>query len=192
MHPQEPAPGQPAARPVDEASTPGAGASLSVASGATAETENAIPPRDPSHASGATEAVPRVHLECTPEQAAIICRALDFYDRVAGLGQFGEIAYAWALRTKTDRLAIDRVLTTLHALILPPDIGGHLGASYGIHAPEVPDEHRASFDLKQVIRHALWRARPESERAGYTVDAYPARRTSEKHALAECEVVAHG
>ena len=131
-----------------------------------------------------------VHLECTEEQAAIVCRALDAYMRLCGLGQFGELAFHWAGRAAVtvDRARLEQPLREFHYLVMPTSLAGYLGASYGIHATEVPDEYRASFDLQQVVRHALHLARPESDRVGYTVDAYPARRTSEKHALAKCEV----
>lgn len=189
---QEPAPAMPAAVTVAgslPAVVAGAG-TLSTPADAESVVASSAQPPCASQASVGVDAV-HVRLECSAEQAAIICRALDFYDRVAGLGQFGELAYQWAQRNgaKADREQLEAPLRELHVLVMPDGIGGNLGASYGIHSPEVPDEHRASFDLKQVIRHALWQSRPESTRARYTVDAYPARRTSEHHDLARCEAI---
>lgn len=131
----------------------------------------------------------RVRIECSEEQAGVITRALDFYQRVCGMGQFGEVADPWLMRCKHDRSTLEVPLRELHALVMPPDMAGYLGASYGIAAAEVPDEYRAAYDMQQVIRYAKWQSRPASERAGYTVDAYPARRTSDNHELATCEVL---
>jgi hypothetical protein len=139
---------------------------------------------------------PRVHLECSPEQAAILCRALDLYMRVGGLGQFGEVADHWLMRAVTHergfaRSDLERPLRELHSMVMPSGIGGNLGASYGINSPDVPDEYRSATDIREVVRHALWRARPESERNGYTVDAHPARHWGALP-LPTCEVTSPG
>lgn len=106
-----------------------------------------------------TRETDRYQLTISEEQANIICRALEFYERVGGLGQFEVVVEPWFLRCETAALEearrhLDRAKFHL--------TGFGYGASYGIYSEEVPDEHRVAYDLQQVIRHRLaWDRTPE-------------------------------
>lgn len=106
-----------------------------------------------------TRETARYQLTVSGEQADLINRALEFYERVGGLGQFEVAVEPWLFRCDANKLeaarrALDQV--KLHLT------GFGYGASYGIYSPEVPDEHRVAYDLQQVIRYRLaWDRTPE-------------------------------
>lgn len=86
------------------------------------------------------------------KQADLIVRALDFYERVGGLGQLEVVTEPWIFRCGADKLEDARRALAQAKFHLT---GFGYGASYGIYSPEVPDEHRVAYDLQQVIRHRL-------------------------------------
>ena len=91
-------------------------------------------------------------LTLNEQQVEIAHRALEFYERVGGLGQIEEVMDPWRLRCEANVLEpaecalreVKRYLT-----------GFGYGASYGIRSEEVPDEYRVAYDLQQVLRHRL-------------------------------------
>lgn len=91
-------------------------------------------------------------LTINEKQADLIVRALEFYERVGGLGQLEVVTEPWIFRCGADKLEdARRALAQAKSYLTG---FGH-GASYGIYSPEVPDEHRVAYDLQQVIRHRL-------------------------------------
>jgi hypothetical protein len=47
-----------------------------------------------------------------------------------------------------------------------------VNGNYGIYNSKVDNSCRAAYDLVQIIRHEFWKAKTESERSNYTVNAY--------------------
>lgn len=98
-------------------------------------------------------------LTISEEQADIISRALDLYERVGGLGQIEVVAEPWIFRRDANALELARRALDQAKLYLT---GFEYGASYGIYSEGVPDEYRVAYDLQQVIRYRLaWDKTPE-------------------------------
>lgn len=100
----------------------------------------------------------RYTIDVTEAQAQAIADALDFHVRVVGLCQLDQVA--WQHRPHMDigtedgreRAAILSQCmddAALHAF------GFDMGASRGIHHPDVPAECRTMYDLRRVLRYAL-------------------------------------
>lgn len=127
----------------------------------------------------------RYTVDVTEAQARAIADALDFYVRVVGLCQLDQVA--WQHRAHMDISTEDgreraAILSqcmddaALHAF------GFDMGASRGIHHPDVPAECRTMYDLRRVLRHALAERRvAELEALGDTAGASWVRGTVDLH-----------
>lgn len=95
-------------------------------------------------------------LELNEQQARVLVQACDTLSRVH-CGQIGiaiEPLLHWQQGHghKIDRQALEAGVAIVHHELT----GLSRDANFGIHSPEIPDAARVSFDLLQVIRHALW------------------------------------
>lgn len=119
--------------------------------------------------ASAVEGLARYTIDVTEAQAQAIADALDFYVRVVGLCQLDQVA--WQHRAHMDISTEDgreraAILSqcmddaALHAF------GFHMGASRGIHHPDVPAECRTMYDLRRVLRYALAERRVAELEAG--------------------------
>lgn len=95
-------------------------------------------------------------LELDEQQAGILAQACDTLSRVY-CGQIGitiEPLLHWRQGTghKVDQQTLEAAVAIVHQELT----GLSRNANFGIHSPEIPDAARVSFDLSQVIRHALW------------------------------------
>lgn len=103
----------------------------------------------------------RYQLTVTEEQAAVINRALEFYERVGGMGQFDVVTEPWIIRGPVGNIQAAREALDEAKLLLT---GMPYGNSYGIMSPQVPEEFRRVYDLHQVIRHRLaWDKNPKGD-----------------------------
>lgn len=94
-------------------------------------------------------------LEVTEEHLQVLINALDLYTRV-GIGQFEEVARVYMGLGNSNR-QLEYYLTAAKVSVGHPKNG-----SFGIHNPNVRDEFRQAFDIKQVIRHRLaWDRSPQ-------------------------------
>ncbi len=98
-----------------------------------------------------------IQITMSPEQAALVVRALDLYARI-GIGQLEELT--WLLRN--DFIPVvpgfeDRAEGEFEKLCyaLKAAIGHPANGSYGIHHPGVTDEAKRSFEIKKQIEKTL-------------------------------------
>jgi len=98
-------------------------------------------------------------LTLNEKQAEVLVAALDLYTRI-GIGQFEEIVNVYDRAAKLPLVIRDGMRNGLN---FAKQLVGHpKNGSYGIHHPDVDDDFRASYDLKQVIRHRLaWDRAPK-------------------------------
>lgn len=98
-------------------------------------------------------------LTLSEQQTAIVCRALEFYERVGGMGQIEEVLDPWRFRCQDGAVEHARAALDEAKLHLT---GFDRCSSFGIHSEKVPDEYRVAYDLQQVIRHRMaWDRTPE-------------------------------
>ena len=107
----------------------------------------------------------KYNLSITAKQAKVIEDALDLYSRI-GEGQYGEIlSYDFApVDPETNKRKLDDadvINQCRHQLehVSQMRLGLSPNSFFAIHAHEISDDFRISFDLKQVIRHQLWKDR---------------------------------
>lgn len=91
------------------------------------------------------------------KQAYILGDALDFFERVLGLGQLEEVENQWRWHAdfqKPDTQSRSEALR--HSLYAAKAIGWNLSAnaSYGIRSPEIAERYRIAYDMTQVLRKA--------------------------------------
>ena len=107
----------------------------------------------------------KYNLSITAKQAKVIEDALDLYSRI-GEGQYDEIlSRDFAMvdpktgdRKQDDSDMINRCRRQLEH-VSQIRLGLSPNSFFAIHAHEISDNFRISFDLKQVIRHQLWKDR---------------------------------
>lgn len=97
-------------------------------------------------------------IEMNESQAQVLKDALDFYERVLGLGQLEEIEYHW--RWYADIRAEDfqqKSDTLRYSLYAAKSVGwGHSpNSSRSIRSQEVPKKFRIAYDMTQVLRKAM-------------------------------------
>lgn len=130
---------------------------------------------------------PRVVVEMSLSDAAVLQEALDFYQRI-GMGQFEEIKHLFSVRTPTAQVGTatpepwDFDPDTVHALswaLARALMGPHArhGASFGIRSRYISNAFRVAYDIQQVVRSAV--ARHRHPEGGWTVDFDRFHKTSE-------------
>lgn len=132
----------------------------------------------------------RFRIECTEEQARVISRACEMYLR-AHLGQWDTVCDE-ALMHNRDLQgdarqailgAIRHLATAYH--------GGPANSNLGVGSTRLAESANVAGDINQVVRHALWRARPKKDRCDDTVDAYPGMKFG-KEPMCSCEEISDG
>lgn len=108
------------------------------------------------------------------EQARTVVAALDLLMR-AHLGQWHVLTERLKWQNYRDMHGTADLLRAAAWIYTRMDAG----ASYGITNMEVDEEARIAADIKDTIRHELWRASSEARRQGYGVDAFPPLKHSE-------------
>jgi hypothetical protein len=126
-----------------------------------------------------------VILRLTEKQATVITTALDLYSRVL-IGQVENVEEV--LRWTYPKLSTEKLQTARLLLNSVKDVlwGFSPGASHGIHNPEVQDNARQAFDLLQVVRNGV--ARAKKPEGGIQVCYDVPSQTSTKEPLATIEV----
>lgn len=149
-----------------------------------------------------TKAAPekRYTLTVTEGQARLIARAVSLLSRIH-IGQLGEVGWEVERRehhileasdTPEERVKKEmrwgrlRLLTTMLRSLNPLVTGHEHPGMFSEERNPVHDDAHAARDMERVIRHALWRTLPESERRNYCIDADAPNRTS-KQPLATME-----
>ena len=105
---------------------------------------------------------PKFVLELSELQAEVLIKALDLYSRI-GIGQIGEVHNILTLEPHIKSPSENTYQGIKNALdfVKRELFGFEAGASFAMHAPQVPDKFKVAWDLQQVIRHKLaWTANP--------------------------------
>jgi hypothetical protein len=96
-------------------------------------------------------------IELNEKQMQVLQDALDFYERVLGLGQLEEIENHWRhdvkfpdpeFQSKSDGLRFSLYAAKAAGWNLSPN------SSRGIRSPDVPERFRIAYDMTQVLRKA--------------------------------------
>ena len=106
----------------------------------------------------------KYHIECNDRQMTVLKNALDFYERVIGLGQLEELEYRWRMHTDLSREDYDqRSLALKHCMYAAKSIGWGFSpnVSMSIRTDSVPEEFRIAYDMTQIIRKAVFDSRAE-------------------------------
>ena len=133
----------------------------------------------------------KLTLELSETQAYILRDALDAYSRLLA-GQVGipiMDAVPWmTLHNARHPDMLDKLRSELDQ-VQSMITGLGRGTSFSLHAKEVPDRARQTYDILQVIRHSVANhLHPRVNGSHWTVDHGIPRRTSEKEELPKCEV----
>jgi len=126
-----------------------------------------------------------VTLRLTEKQATVITTALDLYSRVL-MGQVENVEEV--LRWTYPKLSMEKLQTARLLLNSVKEVlwGFPANANHGIHNPEVHDKARQAYDLLQVVRNGVTRAKkPEG---GIQICYDEPRQTSTEELLATIEV----
>ena len=108
----------------------------------------------------------KITIETTDDESIyIILEALDLYTRL-NIGQFDSLLNLRSI-TKNNESDITQPLTQIRNQLFDLNVG--LNGSHGIHSNKVDDSARLAFDIRQVIRHELWKNNPN--RNSMTVDS---------------------
>lgn len=90
-------------------------------------------------------------------QLGVLLEALEFYERVLGLGQVEELEWAWRAHADVTDVAFDERSRAIRASCEDiKKIGWHLGmtSSHSIHSNKVPVPMRIAYDMTQMLRKA--------------------------------------
>jgi hypothetical protein len=122
-------------------------------------------------------------IEIDEEMLQLMLEALEFYERVVGLGQIEEVGYAYRLKKKlttswtehNERMKIaDLALDTFKMAV----VGMPRNQSHGIYSPEVNDNIKKMYDMYKTLRKSLAESRlREAIEAGNTETANHLRMT---------------
>lgn len=92
------------------------------------------------------------------EQIQVLRTALDFYERVLGLGQLEEIEYHWRWYADVKNESFDKTSQALKGIIHAMKVIGwnlYPNESYGIHSEQIKKPYRIAYDMTQIIRKAM-------------------------------------
>jgi len=106
----------------------------------------------------------RYHLECNENQIKVLKQALDFYERVLGLGQLEEINSLWRIYYRGSIEDLNQKSCTIeHALYAAKSAGWGFApnVSMSIRSETVHEDFRIAYDMTQVIRKKISDARIE-------------------------------
>jgi len=130
-------------------------------------------------------------LTLSSQQVAVVRDALELYARLR-MGQLDEARHHVPATTgvkydlKASHILRDRLLE-----LVPIATGLGPNQYHSLKSGEVSPAARIAWDIQQVLRYAMWLARPEAERQKYPpwwVFARPPDRTSELCCLPDLEV----
>ena len=102
---------------------------------------------------------PRVTIKCSADQAKLIAMALEFYERVIGLGQTEEILAEWSMQANFSpdysarRSHIKYLLFLLKYMMY--DLREH--ENRGIYHSSIPRRVHQMYDIMKMIRHKIVR-----------------------------------
>jgi len=111
-------------------------------------------------------------IEADEEMLQLMTEAIEFYERVVGLGQIEEVSYAYRSRKKdttswedhNNRMKIAELALDAFKMAV---VNMSRNQSYGIYSPEVPDKFKKSYDMYKTLRKALATSRVhEAEKEG--------------------------
>lgn len=119
-----------------------------------------------------------VKITCSENQARLIQQALDLHSRL----QCGQISSLKSFFfSDCDWHEEEELLRKLKELYFPEL---HSNESYGIFSSSAPETSKIGWDMIQCIRYEL----RDRNNKNYTVDQYPAMRSSKKEELIKVEV----
>jgi hypothetical protein len=96
-------------------------------------------------------------IEVNESQMRVLMDALDFYERVLGLGQLEEIEHGWRWDIGMSPDFSEKSEALRNALAAAKMIGWGFppNASRSIRSPEVPVRFRIAYDMTQVLRKTV-------------------------------------
>jgi len=106
----------------------------------------------------------RYQIDCEESQLKVLKDALDFYERVLGLGQLEEISYLWRIFYQEPPEDLSHKSRTVeHALLAAKNAGWGMApdVSMSIRSETVPRSFRIAYDMTQVIRKSMSDAKIE-------------------------------
>jgi len=103
-------------------------------------------------------------IELSEKQMGVLRSALDFYERVMGLGQLEEIEFHWRSHEKYDEKFNEKSDALRHILYSAKIVGWSLSAnsSRSIRSDKVPEVYRIAYDMTQIIRKKMSDVRIEN------------------------------
>jgi hypothetical protein len=104
------------------------------------------------------------HIECNESQMGVLKDALDFYERILGLGQLEELEMRWRMNYEGPIEDLDEKSCIIrHCLYGAKRSGWGLSphVSMSIRSETVPKDFRIAYDMTQIIRKKISDARIE-------------------------------
>lgn len=115
------------------------------------------------------------------QDAALVAEALEFYTRVAGIGQLEEALHPWRLHdyVSSDKLEkAQKLIDDLKFTLL----GLHPNASFAIRNGQVSQKAKRAYEIYSQMRHKKFVADGGVERLSWSVHATPPSPVTNKKA----------